>query len=494
MALIGVDVGGTGVKALAFSVTGEILSSAYQEYDMYSDGPGHFEMAPDKHAKATCQVLKEAAAACPERIDGIGVSSFAETFICFDKDGKILSNGIMYLDTRGQHLVPKLLEHISREEIIGYSGAAPRNIQSLLRMMLMQEIWPGVLEKTAKIHYIADFILSLLGGGHYCDYTLATTSIAFDINKKEWRKDLFEWVGLDPAALPEPVPVGTKYGELTQEAAKELGIPAGIPLVSGGHDHIASSLGAGVYRAGQMMNALGTVDGFTILCNDLDACKASTQYVYAYKPHYFQNNYAVMCSNLAGGVLLKWFRDHIGRFEKEAWLKEGKDFYAEYEAQMPKEPTDLLVIPNFGGYGDTYADKASIMNLTLSTTNEEIYRAFMEGETYEMYRRLNCFLSCGGKVESLTAVGGGARCDTYMQIRADVFNVPVRTVACDQPGALGDAMLAGIAAGIFKDADEAISSIVKVRKVFEPNAERHAYYMQQYEKFLKVLDFFKEIR
>ena len=148
MALIGVDVGGTGVKALAFSVTGEILSSAYQEYDMYSDGPGHFEMVPDKLAKATFQVLKEAAAACPERIDGIGVSSFAETFICFDKDGKILSNGIMYLDNRGQHLVPKLLEHISREEIIGYSGAAPRNIQSLLRMMLMQEIWPGVLEKT----------------------------------------------------------------------------------------------------------------------------------------------------------------------------------------------------------------------------------------------------------------------------------------------------------------------------------------------------------
>ena len=494
MALIGVDVGGTGGKAVPFSATGDILASTYQEYDMYSDAPGHFEAVPSKIYEATRQVLRKTAADCPEHVDGIGVSSFAESFVCFDKDDNILCNSIMYLDSRGKDMPQMLFEKVPLEEVRAYSGASPRHIHSIFRIMLMKRIWPGVLEKTVKIHFIADFILSRLGAGHYCDYSLATSTLAFDINEKKWRRDLFAWAGLDPDALPEPRPTGEKLGELSKEAAADLGLDAGIPLVSGGHDHIASSVGAGVYRAGQMMNAIGTVDGFTILCDDPAVCRRANGYDYIYKPHYFQQNYAVMTSNLTGGVLLKWFREHLGRYEKEHWSQAGRDFYAEYEKQMAKTPTDLIVLPRFGAYGDTFADRAGILNLTLSTSNEEIYRAFMEGESFEMYSHLKDYLSCGGRVESLTAVGGGARCDTYMQIRADVFNVPVRTVSCDQPGALGDAMMAGIAAGVFRDADEAIDSIVTIRRVFEPNADTHAYYMSQYEKYCKIYEFLRSVR
>ncbi|MBP3372120.1 MAG: hypothetical protein J6L88_06275 [Clostridia bacterium] len=495
MALIGIDVGGTGVKAVAFSTTGEILASTYQEYDMYSDAPGHFEAVPSKIYQSTRKVLRATAAACPERVDGIGVSSFAESFVCFDKDGNILCNSLMYLDTRGTDLPAKLFEKFPLEEVKAYSGASPRHIHSIFRMMLMNEIWPGVLEKTAKIHFMADFIVSCLGGEHYTDYSLATSSLAFDINKKQWRRDIFEWVGLNPDALPKPLPTGAKIGELSAAAALDLGLPAGIPLVSGGHDHIASSVGAGVYKAGQMMNAIGTVDGFTILTDSAEVGRAANGYDFIYKPHYFQENYAVMTSNLTGGVLLKWFRDHIGKFEKEFWANEGKDFYAEFEKQMAKEPTDLIVLPRFGGAKEApFGKKAGILNMTLSTTNEEIYRAFMEGESFEMFGYFNNFLKSGGRVDSLTAVGGGARCDTYMQIRSDIFNVPVRTVTCDQPGALGDAMMAGIAAGVFANADEAISSIVGIRRVFEPDAKRHEYYMEQYDKYCRIYEFLATVK
>ena len=161
---------------------------------------------------------------------------------------------------------------------------------------------------------------------------------------------------------------------------------------------------------------------------------------------------------------------------------------------MAKEPTDLIVLPRFGALGNTFGDKAGILNMTLSTTNEEIYRAFMEGESFEMLGHLRDYLSCGGRVDELTAVGGGARCDTYMQIRADVFNLPVRTVTCDQPGALGDAIMAGIAAGVFRDADEAISSIVGVRRIFEPNEKTHEYYMEQYDKFRRIYEYLRTIQ
>ena len=493
MALIGLDVGGTGVKAVAFGRGGAILSSSYREYDMIQDHPGWYELEPAQIFEAARGVLKEAAGACPEEVFGIGVSSFGESFVCLDENDNIISRSIMYLDNRGEEYVREMTEKLDLEAFRLRTGTVPRNLQSIYKMRVLEQYHPGTLARTKKIHFIADFILSRLGGGHFTDYGLAATTGAFDLSTKTWINDMFEWAGLDPAVLPKPIAAGACFGHLSRAAAEDLGLKEGIVLVSGGHDHVPSSLGSGVYRAGTAMNAIGTVDTFMIITDDADTMLHYNGN-YGFKNHLLPGNYQVMPSgNLTGGVLLKWFRDHIGKYEKAMWAKEGLDFYAEYEKQMPQKPTDLLVLPRFGGYGTTFADRAGILNLTLSTTNEEIYRAFMESETYEMYTSLKDYMDQNKPLSGITAVNGGANCNTYMQIRADIYNIPVTTVNCPQPGALGDAMLAGIAAGIYKDANEAVADCVAIRRVFEPNAENHAYYMEMYDKYRKVYDFMRSI-
>ncbi len=492
MALIGLDVGGTGAKAVAFGAGGVILSSAYQEYDMIQDHPGWYELDPHRMFEAVRNVLRKAAQDCPEEIKGLGVSSFGESFIFMDENDEILCRSIMYLDNRGEEYVDEMREMIkgNEEAFRLRTGTLPRNLQSIYKIRVLEQYNPGILARTKKVHFIADFVLSRLGGEHVTDYGLAATTGAFDINEKEWITDMFEWAGLDPKVLPKPVPTGSTFGHLSKAAAEDLGMPEGIVMISGGHDHVPSSLGSGVYRAGTAMNAIGTVDTFMLITDQVEAAQSYT----GYKPHLLDGHYQFAPGgNLTGGVLLKWFRDHIGKYEKNMWADEGKDFYAEYEKQMPQEPTNLLVLPRFGAYGTTLADRAGILNLTLSTSNEEIYRAFMESETYEMYTGLKRHMDKFGPLSNITAVNGGANCNTYMQIRADVYNVPVSTLNCPQPGAMGDAMLAGIQAGIYKDVHEAVADCVKVRRVFEPNAKNHEYYMGMYEKYMKVYEFMKSI-
>ena len=493
MALMGIDVGGTGVKAVVFGKGGVILSSSYQEYDMIQDHPGWYELEPADIYAAVKQVMREAAAGTKEEIVGIGVSSFGESFVCLDSNDNIISRSIMYLDNRGENYVDEMRAKLDLAEFRLRTGTAPRNLQTLYKMRVLEEYHPGTLARTKKIHFLADFVLSRLGGEHFTDYGLAATTGAFDINTRSWITDMFEWAGIDPAILPTPVPAGTLIARLSESAGAELGIKPGAALISGGHDHIPSSLGSGVYRAGTAMNAIGTVDCFMIITDDADMLQHYNAQ-YSFKSHALPGHFCMMPGgNLTGGVLLKWFRDHIGRLEKNEWLKEGKDFYSEYEKQMPKTPTDLIVLPRFGAFGETFADRAGILNLTLSTTNEEIYRAFMESETYEMYTSLKGYMDGNGPLSSITAVNGGANSKTYMQIRADIYNIPVKTVDCPQPGALGDAMLAGIAAGVYKDLDEAVADCVHVRDIFEPNPENHAYYMTMYEKYMKIYQFMKEI-
>ena len=267
--------------------------------------------------------------------------------------------------------------------------------------------------------------------------------------------------------MSRPAPASARSAPLPHA---ELGIDEGAKLVIGGLDHVPSSIGCGVTQKGQMMDAIGTVDCYFLVTDTIDPHEYDGDFLFL--PHYTENCFGGLTANMAGGVLLKWFREHLGKYEKEMWKRDGLDFYVEYEKQMAKEPTDLIVLPRFAGYSDNMADRAGILNMTLSTTNEELYRAFMEGETYEMYTML---LSYGQQIDSLTAVGGAAQCDTYMQIRADVFNLPVRTVESSQPGALGDAMAAGVAAGVFESIEQAVKTCACARarsSLPTPNATR----------------------
>jgi len=286
-------------------------------------------------------------------------------------------------------------------------------------------------------------------------------------------------------------PLGSVMGEVPAGVARGIGVRPGAKLVSGGHDHTAASIGIGQTRVGQLMNEIGTVDFTMMLVGDdeLPKLRRPDGTRITYRKHVKPGTYAIGAGGgLTGGVILRWFRDHFGLLEKAECARTGASFYAEYDKKIPKEPTDLIVLPQFGTGLPGRHHTGAILNMTMNTTNEQIYRAFMENEAYDVYTGIKFVNDNILRVNDVIALGGAARCAEYMQIRSDVFNAPVKTIHSDQAGAHGDAMLAGVAVGVYKDLDEAIGASVRVKETFEPNPKNHAYYMGMYEKYMRAYE------
>ncbi|MGI6153024.1 MAG: FGGY-family carbohydrate kinase [Christensenellaceae bacterium] len=487
MATMGVDIGGTGVKAAAFSEEGRLLALEYREYAPITAAPGQFELDPREILRAAKECIARAAQKAGEEVLAIGFSSMGECFVCLDKQDNILANCITYHDQRGKDLYEEFIRRFGEHEILGVlGGARPNYVQSLHRLRLMVRANPDAIRKTERICLLADFIAYMLGGQHIADYSLCYTTGCFDPAKKDWHRAYVEWAGLCPGMFPTPVPTGTCAGTVSQKAAAELGVKTSTKLVVGPNDQLAASIGADAHRSGELFNIIGTAD---VLRTFGDAAQAKRAYEkgMAYFMHDYDGIYNINPGpNYSGASVLKWFRDRFGRLENSAYKAEGKDFYTEYEKRLPKAPTRLLVMSHFSGTADDPAAKGAILNLQLDTKNEEIYRAFMEGASYTIRGRIEEIRAAGLPADTVKTIGGGAKSAAFMQIRADVFGVPVTTPRLPEAGVFGCALLAGRAAGMYGDLKEVAGALVQTGRVFEPNMKNYSYYNEQYQKYLQA--------
>jgi xylulokinase len=153
------------------------------------------------------------------------------------------------------------------------------------------------------------------------------------------------------------------------------------------------------------------------------------------------------------------------------------------------EPTGLLVLPHFAGAATPYMDtgsKGAILGLTTATTAAEIYRACMEGVAYEMRLNYEALSDSGIHFARLNATGGGAKSRVWMQMKADILNLPITALKTADAGTVGSAMLTGIAVGLFRDLDDAADRMVQEMETYAPRAEMHEKYMKIYERYRAV--------
>jgi len=194
-------------------------------------------------------------------------------------------------------------------------------------------------------------------------------------------------------------------------------------------------------------------------------------------PYIEPGKYVCYAFSFTGGALLKWFTDHLtgGAYPAE-------DIFM-------AEPTGLLVLPHFSGAATPYMDsgsKGAIIGLTLSHTQRDIYYALMEGVCFEMRLNMDCLNHAGIRFESLRAAGGGANSRVWMQMKADILNLPVTALQSVEAGAVGSAMTTGVAIGLFDDLRSAAKIFVQEKETYCPRAEMHEKYNKIYEKYKKL--------
>lgn len=503
MAVIGLDVGTTGCKCTIFSSEGKQCAYSYMEYRMVNPGHGQYELNPSEVWAAVKNVISSAVAKYKkpsdrncEEITAICVSSFGEAGMPIDAYGNILYNSILYMDSRGASQCETLAGKIDNTKVMSLTGHRIHPMYTLAKLMWFKENRPDIYARTWKYMLFEDFILYRLGNKPYIDYSLAARTMAFNITEKKWANTILDAAGVRPDIFSEAVPSGTIVGTLSGEVADEIGLSSNVRLVTGGHDQVCAALGGGVHAGGDAIYGIGSVECITPAFNGPRLGKTMLDNNFSCVPYVIDGMYVTYAFNITGGSLLKWYRDNFAPSVIAEAISSGRSVYALLDERAASEPSNILVLPHFAGAGTPYMDvnaQGAIFGLTFDKGAGHVYRAMLEGTTYEMLYNLELLESSGIYISELRAAGGGARSDLWLQIKADIMGKKVVALDIDEAGTLGAAILAGSATGIFGSVSEAVKLMVKPRKEYYPDPRNSAIYRDMYEKYKKMYDAVKSV-
>jgi xylulokinase len=455
MAIMGLDIGTTGSKAVVFDLDGKILASSYREYNLISPKPGWLELSPADVLAAVKTVVGEATAKCGTKVESIAMSLLGEAGVPVDKNYEPLGNAIIGFDPRGEAQCQAYRKRSDPCELFVITGHSANSFHSLYKILYYKEEQPELFAKMYKFLCFEDFIVAQLGLEPTIDAALATRTLLYDVNHHCWSDKIFNFVGLDKSIMAKVAAPGTAIGKIGKN---KLNFPEGAVLATGLHDQPAGILGAGI-APGESMLATGTVVCMGVLLNQDVTPAAMTKNNLCRYPT-FGDNFISICWNFTGGVALKWFRDNFALDLVEKAKKEGTDVYNLITQNLPKDPTKLLLLPYFTTTGTPYLDtRASgmLLGLNLNTNRFDIARAIMEGVAYEL--RLNQELLSEAKVaiNSYKAIGGAAKSEFWMQLYADILNRPVSLLQTTECASWGVALLGAHAAGLLKEAPDVVA-------------------------------------
>lgn len=480
MSLLGLDIGTGGCKAAAFSADGRCLASAYREYPTHHPGPDRSELDCAEVWRSVREVIAEAAGgARGDPVTALCASSMGEAVAPVARDGLVGGRSVLSSDTRGGEYAEALRAAFGAE---GFYAINPNILgpnYSVPKIRWMRDHEPAAYAAADRFLLWGDLPAFMLGGEAVASYSLANRTLLFDLRRGDWSDALLRAADIPREKLGRCVPGGRVVARVTARAAREVGLPEGAAIVSGGHDQCCNSLGAGICRAGSAVCGIGSFECLTPTYERIPPPSAMLEHGLNVEHHVLDGLYVSFIYN-QGGTLVKWFRDTFASADRR--LAGGADVYELLAREMPPGPTRLLALPYFEMTGPPgfVADAAgAIVGLKTSTTRGEILKCIMESETLYFADSLAALARMGIDTSEFMATGGGAKSDAWLQIKADIFGVPFVRPKITEGSVLGAAILAGAATGVFASPAEGVARFVQRDRTFEPDAGRHAVYREK---------------
>lgn len=495
MLLLGLDVGTTSVKAGLFDAAGRQVAAAGREYRLAHPAPDHVEIDPETWWTAAVAAVR-ATLATPgvdrARIAALAVSSQGETEAAVDAAGRALGPALVWLDNRATVEARELEDRFGNALVYERTGVPEVNpTWTAAKLLWWRRHEPGLFRDAARFVLVEDFMLQRLTGRFVTDGGVQCTTMLLDIRAGGWWAPMLEAVGVGPERLPEIAAPGTIVGELTTAAAEALGLPAGLSVVAGGMDQGAGAVGVGNIGGGMISESTG--GALTIQAavdhHGGDPARRTPVYIHS-APGTFL--YCPVCPT--GGMTLTWFRDQFAAPEIERAAREGRSSYdllTDLAATVPPGCEGLTMLPHLAGaFSPEYepAARGVFAGFTLAHTRGHFVRAILEAVAFMLRRNLELLAHAGASVTEIRSHGGGARSPLWNQIKADVCGLPIVTLEGEDAAVRGDAMLAGVAVGAFRDLAAAEGAFVAIRARFEPDLAAHAAYNDAYDRYVGLFD------
>jgi xylulokinase len=486
MSLLGIDIGTSGCKAAVFSEDGHLLGLAYEEYDYRCPQPGWAELdspAIWKQAKSTIRQVVTNARRDP--VKALCVSSLGESVVPVTANRQILGPALLNFDTRGEEYLDGLRGLISDHQLYQTNGNTLGNQFTLPKLMWLKQHQPDLYQQTQVFLPWSGLVSFMLGADAKVDYSLANRTLLFDIERRDWSDKMLDLAQLDREKLPPTVPSGMVIGSITKNIANELGLPAGIPIVSGGHDQCCNCVGSGVLEPGQAMYGMGTYLCLTPVFDKRPEATAMIQRGLNTENHAAPGQFVSFLYN-QGGALVKWFRNTFAAAERTQIQPGGENLYSLLLTEMPEDLSRVMVLPHFTSTGppDFIADSSGVMaGLKLETSRGEILKGLVEGMTFYIREVFEKLSGAGIDVTDFRAVGGGSKSAAWIQISADILGRPFVRPKFNEAGVLGAAILAGVGCGVFPSLEAGVDVMVQLDRSFEPEPQKQRLYNERFAKY-----------
>ncbi|MBO6047171.1 MAG: xylulokinase [Erysipelotrichaceae bacterium] len=493
--LIGIDLGTTASKVVVFDKEGHEIASASEGYLVYYPDQGYAEQDPYEWWEA----IATAIATCidkgnidPHDIKGIGIDGQSWSAIPIDKDGNVLANTPIWMDTRSAAICQELEDRIGKDKIERLSGNTLSATYSTGKILWYKENMPDMYAKIDKILQSNSYIVYRLTGKISQDISQAYGFHFFDIEKGVWDDDMREAMGIPASFIPPISNCDEVVGYVTEEAAKKCHLVPGIPVVAGGLDAAMGALGVGVLKEGQTQEYGGTSCGFSI-------CMES----FHYDPrmvlcrHVVPDKWLMQAGSNAGGHIMKWLQDQLGDCGKLIDPEKNTlDLYNELAEMVPAGSEGLVFLPYMNGERTPIWNptaKGVWFGLDYNKTTGHLIRSAMEGVVFVERHNLDVAKSTGAKITDMLATGGSTKSRLWTQMKADVLQVPVLIPKADEATALGSAILAGVGVGVYDSYEEAIALTMDVKKRYEPSTKDLETYEKSYKLYREVYEATKHL-
>ncbi len=488
VSIVGLDIGTTGTKAVAFRLDGQVIASAYREYNMLSPEPGQLELDPWEVRTCIKDVLTELAGrTTDDPPQSLAWSVLGEAMVPIDETGEPLGNAIIGFDCRGEEEADYLRANLQGEEAFRITGHPINSYHSICKLLWWRNNRPEIFKRARKWLCFADYFVHSLGLPPAIDYSLASRMLFLDVRQYTWSDRMLRLAGIDAEQLARPVAPGEAVGAIGKN---DFGFPETCVIGAGLHDQPAGIIGTGTER-GEAMYAIGTVVCLGVrLTADPDPAVMLRSNLGVY-PTYGAGQYVSLAWNFTGGSLLKWYRDQLAAEERAEAERTGRDVYDIVCASIPDTPTSLLVLPYFTTTGTPYLDtraRGAIFGLHLTTQRRELARAILESVTYDILLNTELLNDAGVAIDRYKAIGGAAQSPVWMQIAANILGRPVVTLRATEGASFGAALLGAKAAGLVEDPEAAGRELAQPERTYEPDPKQHDSYRERFALYRKLYD------
>ena len=481
--LLTIDAGTTAVKVCLFSQAGELAATSSQEYQLLTPTEDWVELPAEVYWECTVTGIREVLArpsVSPQDVLAVGVTSQGETLIPVGEAGQPLCNAIVWLDNRAGAEAQTVAASFGLDEFYEITGL-PEIIPTwpACKILWLRQQEPNAFAQAHKYLLVEDYLLYRLSGRYATEGGICTSTGYFDIRTGQWWEEMLDFIGLRPEQLPTLLRPGEVVGLVTEGASYETGLSTETLVVTGTMDQIAGAVGAGNIVPGVVSETTGTALVLAATVNEptYDPRKRLPCYYHALPGKYLLLPY---CQT--AGMAFRWFRDQFGQGQSYNQL-------TALAAEVPPGCEGLVMLPHLTGSTSPYFNpqaKGVFYGLTLQHTRAHFVRAILEAVAFMLRENVELLEELRMDVGELVSLGGGARSTLWLQIKADVTGLPLRTAECEEATSLGVAILTAVGVGLFPDVERACQQMVRMGARIEPNAAHHALYEAAYHRYLQL--------